>query len=185
MANINPNPPLAVVSKYSPFKPWYTPHDMLDLGILAGTALAGTWLGKVIIQQFPKELTQGIDPRKFGQLTPNNGETNYFGLKIDQVQRTVGGLSLDDKRFHSSWFHWYASYYYGKTKNFDMVDDSRMRQWQTEINVNWFYIETVDYNGGGDRYTDLNFLPERRQALLQWSWNPIKNPADYGLKINF
>lgn len=183
MATINPNPPLSASLKGWDFKPWWTPHDMLDLGILAGSALSGMWLGKVILQQFPKELTAGIEPIKFGQLAENNGLTNYFAVKVDQVQRALE-MPGDYKRLHKDWFHWYTSYYYGKTTK-DGSDYHRIRQWLTEINVNWFYIETTAYTGGTNRYTDLTFLPERRQALLQWAWNPIINPADYGLKINF
>lgn len=174
-----------IVDTGQQFEPFYSPKDMLILGVYGGNfwykmAQRNSWLLKTDLFSGPR----GLDPILFNGPLYDEAD-NYFGVAGLENKRTYG-MSAQQKRLHpKGWFEWYCNYYYGQLSH---ADTARIRQWQYEINVQWSYIDgatPTEYTGSGNRATDLTFLPERRQRLLEFGWDPTRNPADYNLTIKF
>lgn len=182
------DPQLPILRKASTkdFAPFYTPNDMLDLGVFGGSFFSPNRAKKIIenvlgYEQF-MDLTMGINISKFqsGEYDPTQ---NYFPNQALSFTDRWFGMPADQKRKHKyGWFHWYVLFYYGEQS---VADAPRVMQWKKAINVNWFYIASTPYTGEGNRNTDLTFLPTRRQRLLELGWDPTVDPATKGLKMNF
>lgn len=174
-------PPLSLITESRLFMPFYSPQDMLKMGVYggaffgAGNALSLLpMLGSVITN----DLFKGVPQDKYLNNT-YDPTANYFNLTLPKSDRSFT-MPVYLKRMHTyGWFEWYVRYYYGERNK---ADTWRIRQWQHSISVDWYYIETT---GGPSKYADLTFLQTRRQKLLEKGWDPTIPPAQYNLKVKF
>lgn len=176
------DPPLTLMVESGQFRPFYSPKDMLILGIFGGTYFGKNNAWPLYPEFKAKGLFDGLGQNLYLNLV-FDVEQNNFQVDPGKSNRTFN-MPLPLKRFHPhGWFQWYLQFYYGEKSPADV---HRIRQWAYAINIEWAYIaELSPYAGSGNRKTDLTFLPERRQRLLEKGWDPTKDPGDYGLRIKF
>lgn len=160
------------------FRPFYTPNDMLYLGVYGGAAFGSKQWRKV--GDFPEDLVKGVDVSKYSNITPDPAK-NYFGTAGTLSDRTFSMPPMY-KSLHHNWFEWYCLYYYG---NRSAADGYRIDQWLKAINQHWFYILKGPYTGGGEPETDLTYLADRRQKLLEMGVDPTVTPEDYSCYYQF
>lgn len=151
---------------------------MLNLGVYGGS-----YFGRnlIILNDLPQSSFIGISPNKYKNWDYNQA-INYFNVTPFRTDRTFD-MPSDLKQLHKlGWFEWYISFYYGLSTP---ADKDRMQQWLVQINTDWFYIKNSAYSGSGDRITDLTFLPQRRQRLLEFAADPTIDPSTYGCSYKF
>ena len=135
------------------FEPYFTPKDMLQLGVFEGKycndcrpELPAAWF---------------VDARVSDIADPS---LNRFGVKSRQslgVWRKKGWIIEPDPR---GWFQWYCRYYLGR--RLPDIDAIQIKRWRSfrrhaaQVRANC--------NPG-----DLFCRPRQRQALLQWSYDPF------------
>lgn len=181
------DPPIGMV-RSSIFQPYYTPKEMLTLGVFGG-AFFGSSNAQKILSTGPltiggamDSLFRGLPKLKYESpiYDPNQ---NYIPGQTLAVQRRGLNMPSYIKRLNPfGWFEWYVNWYYGCVSQ---ADNWRISQWQKSINVHWLYIANGVYTGGGNKFTDLTYLPMRRQRLIELGWDPTIDPEKQGLKINF
>lgn len=152
------------------FKPFYSPKNMLTLGIKGGT------FGH---DDIPRLLSVSDDLNKTFRGTNKwagsiyDNSKNYFNVAHFQTERDMSGNGHAFKSKHPlGWFEWYCRFYYGEKSPADVF---RLSQWLIGINTEWFYIKQDP-----TKLTDLSWQPARRQALLEWAVDPTLDPESYG-----
>jgi hypothetical protein len=135
------------------FKPQYSPREMLAMGIFEGRYLNDC------MAEYPRDwfenakISREADP-----------EVNYFGIKSRQslsVWREKGWIYEPDPR---GWFQWYCRYYRGRRLN--DVDKIQIARWKGFAR-HAGQVRANCYPG------DVFCRPRQRQALLQWSHDPL------------
>lgn len=135
------------------FKPFYTPQEMLEMGVFEGRYLNDCR------NEFPPEwynkakISDKADP-----------SLNYFGIKSRQplgVWQDKGWIYGPDSR---GWFQWYCRYYLGR--RLPDTDQTQIRRWRGFVR-HAGQVRANCYPG------DVFCRPRQRQALLQWSHNPL------------
>ena len=138
-------------SEFPEFKPYYTPKQMLEMGVFEGkyfrdchNEYPSSWFSKA------KEAKDEADP-----------SINYFGVKSRKPLsewRKNGWIIGNDPR---GWAEWYFRMYYGRRD--PEVDKKQIKRWlsfkrhQAQVKLNC-------------KVGDKNCRPVQRQALLQWSY---------------
>ena len=135
------------------FEPYFRPDTMLEMGIFEGKycndcqdELPNGWFKDAKISKTP-------DPT-----------INYFGVKSRQslsFWRDKGWVIGPDLR---GWFQWYCRYYLGR--RLSEVDQIQIKRWRA------FRRHEAQVRANcelGDRQCQ----PRQRQALLQWSYDPL------------
>jgi hypothetical protein len=145
--------------KYDDFKPYYTPQQMLVMGIFEGKYINDCE------EEFPKEWYAAA--KKRNKLSQNKSDPlkNYFKIKSrlslkEWVKRGWVPVNEKDKDVRG-WFQWYCRYWIGR--RMPDVDNIQIKRWKAFIR----HYAQVKKNANGD----LKKRPKQRQALLQWSWN--------------
>ena len=138
---------------HSGFSPHYSPREMLELGVFEGKYIndcraefPGHWYENAKISDFP------------------NPALNYFGIKSRQpleVWRNKGWIIEPDPR---GWFQWYCRYYLGR--RLPNVDLHQIGRWKAFARHRGQVIANCHPG-------DLFCRPRQRQALLQWSYDPM------------
>ncbi len=136
------------------FKPFFTPKQMLELGVFEGKYLNDCK------NEFPKDWFINA---KLSPLKPDIN-CNYFKIKSRQsltVWKQKGWIIEPDIR---GWFQWYCRYYMGRRiPKIDIIQINRWRSFkrhQSQIEKNCFPY-------------DFSCRQKQRQALLQWAYNPF------------
>lgn len=137
------------MSDHPEFQPFYTPQQMLEMGVFEGKYLnscrdeyPADWFENTRLSDVP-------DPKM-----------NYFGVK----SRKQSAWWAERKLFHiqdpRGWFEWYCRFWMGRRT----ADDAQQIQRQ------WMMVRhhaQIMLHGRGD----MTHHKEQRQTLLQWSWN--------------
>jgi hypothetical protein len=135
----------------STFTPAFTPHQMLRLGVFEGRYLNST------LHEYPASWRRGAKLSDISDPT-----INAFGVKSRQPL----SIWLENGWIHPQdpwgWFQWYCRYYTGRRTDDDARQIARWRAFAR-------HSAQVVYNGN----RDVNTRRVQRQALLQWSWDPL------------
>lgn len=135
------------------FTPHYSPKIMLEMGVFEGRYLNDC------AQEFPSEWFQSAKISRYP-----NPELNYFGLKSRQplsVWQQKGWIFGPDPR---GWFQWYCRYYLGR--RLPDIDRLQIKRWRGFAR-HAGQVRANCYPG------DVFCRPRQRQALLQWSYDPL------------
>lgn len=153
------------------FKPYYTPAEMLSIGVFEGKYINDCLL------EYPK--TWFTNAIKNGKLCPEKADfrVNAFGIKSRQsifvwkehnwLPNETGGTILSDRKTNPDvrgWFEWYCRYYIGR--RLPVIDDIQIKRWLAFKR----HLAQVKKNC---KSKDLSCRPKQRQALLQWAYNPF------------
>lgn len=137
----------------SSFNPFYTPLEMLAMGVFEGK-YCNDCTG-----EFPKKW---FDKAKLSD-KPDEA-LNYFGLKSRQplsVWRQKGWIYGPDPR---GWFQWYCRYYLGR--RLLEVDTIQIKRWRA-------FARHAGQIRANCEPGDIFCRRRQRQALLQWSYDPL------------
>ena len=135
------------------FTPYFSPQQMLEMGVFEGRYLNDC------TDEFPAEWFQNakISPKPDPAL-------NYFGIKSRQpldVWQQKGWIYGPDPR---GWFQWFCRYYLGR--RLPDIDPIQIKRWKGFAR-HAGQIRANCYPG------DVFCRPRQRQALLQWSHDPL------------
>ncbi len=135
------------------FAPFYTPAEMLKMGVFEGKYMNDC------TDEFP------ADWYADAKLSDKPDESvNYFGIKSRQplsVWREKGWVFEPDPR---GWFQWYCRYYMGR--RIARVDELQIKRWRG-------FARHAGQIRANCHPGDIFCRPRQRQALLQWSYDPL------------
>jgi hypothetical protein len=146
---------VAPVGKEFPniFRPYFSPQKMLEMGVFEGK-YCNDCIGELPEEWFRKaKLSVKPDP-----------EQNYFGLKSRQslpVWRQKGWIYGPDPR---GWFQWFCRFYLGR--RLPDVDSIQIKRWKA-------FARHAGQIRANCEPGDIFCRRRQRQALLQWSYNPL------------
>jgi len=139
----------------SDFKPYFTPQEMLTIGVFEGKYMNDCR------DEFPIEWFKDA---KISEKA--NVKYNYFKIKSRMsLQQWVsnGWIPIvpgdPDNR---GWFQWYCRYFIGRRLH--GVDDIQIKRWKS-FKRHYGQVKKNCKKG------DLTCRPKQRQALLQWAYN--------------
>lgn len=140
--------------KFDPgFKPFYTPKEMLEMGVFEGKYLNDCQ------KEFPKDWFKKAKI----SATPDPS-LNYFKIKSRQplqVWRDKGWIIGPDPR---GWFQWYCRYYMGR--RLPDIDAHQIKRWRA-------FARHAAQVKANCMPGDYSCRPRQRQALLQWAYNAL------------
>ncbi len=135
------------------FAPFYTPAQMLEMGVFEGKYLndckaefPASWFESAKLSDHPDEAL------------------NYFGIKSREslsIWRQKGWIYGPDPR---GWFQWYCRYYMGR--RLPDTDAIQIKRWRA------FARHAGQIRANCDP-GDIFCRPRQRQGLLQWSHNAL------------
>lgn len=135
------------------FEPKYSPREMLEMGIFEG--------------KYINDCTDEFPPGWFEKAklsSKPDPAVNYFGVKSRQpigVWREKGWIIGPDPR---GWFQWYCRFYLGR--RIPEVDSKQIGRWRAFSRHRGQVLANCLPG-------DFSCRPRQRQALLQWSYDPM------------
>ena len=137
------------MSDHPEFQPFYTPKQMLEMGVFEGKYLnscrdeyPADWFENARLSDVP-------DPKM-----------NYFGVKSRKPSAWWAERNLFHIQDPRGWFEWYCRFWMGRRT----ADDARQIQRQRMMVR---HHAQIMLHGRGD----MTHRKKQRQTLLQWSWN--------------
>ena len=138
----------------SNFKPFYTPREMLKMGVFEGKYINDCQ------NEFPKEWFVDAKVSKFKA----DSTINYFGIKSRQPLSTWKQKDWIYGNDVRGWFQWYCRYYIGRREpEIDKIQVGRHNSFKRHAG----HIRKNCKSG------DITCRPKQRQALLQWAYDPF------------
>lgn len=150
------------------FKPYYTPKQMLELGVFEGKMFNDG------LAEFPREWFEGALAK--GKLSPEGADPslNLLGLKSRQSLQTWrrnGWIIGDDVR---GWAQWFFRYWLGRRD--PAVDKKQISRWKAfrrhAGQILASYQRMAPSQRPSSRAQKKKHHTKQRQALLQWSYDP-------------
>ncbi|KEJ89549.1 hypothetical protein [Sulfitobacter donghicola] len=135
------------------FKPHFSPAQMLEMGVFEGKYCNDC------TDEFPESWFANAKTSD----TPDVS-LNYFGIKSRQplsVWQQKGWVFEPDPR---GWFQWYCRYYLGR--RLAQVDQLQIKRWRG-------FARHAGQIRANCEPADIFCRPRQRQALLQWSYDPL------------
>ena len=135
------------------FNPYYSPSEMLSMGIFEGKYCNDCK------SEFP---ISWFENAKLSDLP--NININYFNIKSRQplgVWKDKGWIYGPDPR---GWFQWYCRYYLGR--RLQEIDAKQIKRWRA-------FTRHAGQIKANCEPGDIFCRPRQRQALLQWSHDPL------------
>ena len=135
------------------FEPFYSPREMLEMGVFEGKYLNDCRA------EFPASWYQNAKLAKQA-----DASLNYFGTKSRQslsVWRKKGWIFEPDPR---GWFQWYCRYYLGR--RLPDIDQLQIKRWRG-------FARHAGQIRANCHPGDIFCRRRQRQALLQWSHDPL------------
>ena len=135
------------------FSPYYTPAEMLEMGVFEGKYLNDCRA------EFPENW---FESAKLSDQPDEN--LNYFGIKSRQplsIWREKGWIYGPDPR---GWFQWYCRYYMGR--RLPDTDVIQIKRWRA-------FARHAGQVRANCEPGDIFCRPRQRQGLLQWSHNAL------------
>lgn len=135
------------------FRPFYSPQQMLEMGVFEGRYCNDC------TNEFPAEWFENA--KLSSQPDP---AVNYFGIKSRQplsVWQQKGWILEPDPR---GWFQWYCRYYLGR--RLPAVDHIQVKRWRA-------FARHAGQIRANCEPGDIFCRRRQRQALLQWSYDPL------------
>lgn len=162
------------------FKPYYTPQEMLELGVFEGKYINDC------AHELPKEWfeTAKIVTNVNGVTNVNNvtnvndnkpdPSLNLFGVKSRQSLQTWRKNGWITPPYNRGWFHWYIMYYLGV--RIEDVDEENIKRWRSFRRHEGQILASYDRMKKNEiprtRGEKKLHRAKQRQALLQWAYNP-------------
>lgn len=146
----------------SEFTPWYTPTQMLDLGIMMDTYYFEATKGVASKYTSHKNALKRGDKR--------DPDRNYFGVASRQSWKEwqrKGWLSKEDP---AGWIEWYFKYFEGR--RLPDEDKRQISRWKSFVARHQAQINQAGV------LKDLTKRLKQRQALLHWAWDSTKAFTD-------
>lgn len=161
MATIPSTSPQLGFINYFFFKPWYTPQQMLELGVFGGAYFNTVSSQKGISQM----IFENVSRDKY-QSRIYSAENNYFGVEAPRRMRQFDIPHFLRMQDPEGWFQWYCRFYYNRTSEADV---HRIDQWRNEVQTLWQLLTNA---------SDEQKL-RYRQYLLEFGWDYTKDPATH------
>lgn len=135
------------------FKPFLTPKEMLELGIMGGV-----YFSKNALREFPKDWWVNAKRSLDGA---EHEELNFFNViasqPLEEWQRK-GWIHKDDPR---GWIQWYFRYYLGRRGD---DDERQIKRW-------FAFRRHASQIISNCKPKDFRCRPRQRQALLHWAYD--------------
>ena len=152
------------------FKPYYSPAQMLKLGVFEGKYLNDCF------NEFPAEWYSDAADK----LRPDKADVsvNLFGIKsrlslAEWKKRKWIPIAPGDKDIRG-WFQWYCRYWLGR--RIPEIDHIQIARWSSFVRHSGQIKESIRSMSAALRPKTKAQLkkhrPRQRQALLQWAHNP-------------
>lgn len=142
--------------KFPEFKPFYSPKEMLEMGVFEGKYLRDCH------KEFPSSWFTKAKEAKEAKENKAEPDINFFGVKSRKDLshwKEKNWIIGNDPR---GWFQWYCRAYYGRRD--PEVDETQVKRWLSFKR----HLSQVTLNC---KKGDKTCRPVQRQALLQWSYN--------------
>ena len=137
------------MSDFPDFKPFYTPKQMLEMGVFEGKYLNSC------TDEYPADWFENA---KLSDVP--NPKLNFFRVKSRKPSEWWKERNLFRDQDPRGWFEWYCRFWMGRRSE----DDARQIQRQRMMVR---HTAQIILHGRGD----LTHRIKQRQTLLQWSWN--------------
>jgi hypothetical protein len=168
----SPNPQL-VFNGFPNFKPFYTPEEILNMGVNGGSMQMAAINMKTFFDLIPMD--------KWGFPTPNSDRNFFKAIPTINIYYTVPPVIK--RRFPDlGWLEWYIKFFYGARDV--QTDIIMMGYWDVNIyGLTFYFRNAISYIPPAESdltaFTDLSYLPEYRQTLLELGWD---STVDYNLQ---
>ena len=169
-----------------PLRVFYTPRELLSLGIYGGVVFYREEWKKEVGPEILKDVTWLLGSSMFNQSFAETS-VNYFKVlgPYTQSQTTAKWGVWNGKNNPGWWFRNYCRLFYDSPnmEEYKKVFIIRMQidnlRFLRNVLLQRPYTippENPEYT----RFTDPNFAKDIKQSMLELGWDPTRDPADYG-----
>ena len=154
--------PYGVVDPGTGFAPHFTPAEMLALGVFEGRYLNS------LFECFPLEWWHEARVSIHDAVPA----LNHFGVK-SRISLHSWRCGIDGIRSHDprGWFEWYCFYFLGR--RIRHYDDWQIARWRSFARHRGGLLSNLRQHKSESSWYDRAVYPVRRQALLQWAYDPL------------